>query len=129
MLSSPRKIRKLFIKFVIWNKFAKADNLLTQYPECEMPWQKAFEEASSKNMHSACKWIYTQAKTRLINIDIHFNNNEILDTPCKLGYLDTIKYIINLEPAYPWIDNISGMIEQSPRKEKIIALIESLQHQ
>jgi hypothetical protein len=124
VLTSERKVRKLFIKFAIWNKFSKADNLLKQYPECDMPWQKALEEASMKNMYCACKWIYNNARLRKIVIDIHFRNNEILATPCKLGYSDDVKFIIKLEPEYPWLENenIREMIEHSPRKEKIMAL-------
>jgi hypothetical protein len=123
VLTSEKKIKKLFIKFVIWNKFAKANNLLKQYPEYNMPWQKAFEEASSKNMYIACKWIYNHSKQHLINIDIHFNNNEILATPCKFGNLNDIKFIINLEPTYHWIDNIQEMVETSPMKKQIFELL------
>ena len=124
VLTSERKVRKLFIKFAIWNKFPKADNLLKQYPECEMPWQKAFEEASMKNVYSACRWIYNNAKQREVMLDIHFRNNEILATPIKLGYIDDIKFIIKLAPDYQWLemDNIKEMIEKSTRKEKILAL-------
>lgn len=124
VLTSERKLRKLFIKFVIWNKLLKADNLLKQYPECNMPWQKALEEASMNNMYSACRWIYNNARLREVVLDIHFRNNEILAKPCKLGYIDEVKLIINLETTYPWLENenIREMIEHSPRKEKIMTL-------
>jgi len=128
VLTSERKLRKLFIKFVIWNKLSKADNLLKQYPECDMPWQKAFEEASMNTSYSACKWIYNNTTVRKVAIDIHFRNNDILAKPCKLGYIDDVKLIINLEPTYPWLENenIREMIEHSPKKEKIMALFNQI---
>jgi hypothetical protein len=125
VLTSERKVRKLFIKFAIWSKYEKVDNLLKQYPECVMPWQKAFEEASMKNAYGACKWIYNSAVNREIMLDIHFRNNEILATSCKLGYLDNIKMICDFDKDYKWLENeyVLAMINSSPRKEKILEIL------
>jgi hypothetical protein len=124
MLTSQRKVCKLFIKFVIWNKFAKAEHLLEKYPDCIMPWQKAFEEASSNKSYNACKWIYNKAKLYSIPIDIHYRNNEILLIPCKMDYLDTINMIILLDINYPWLETIKPLLEFSKHKDKIIEIIQ-----
>ena len=80
MLTSPRKVCKLFIKFVVWCKFTKAEALLLHYPECGIiiPWQKAFEEASMQNSYNACKWIYNKSQELNFALDIHFHNDEII---------------------------------------------------
>jgi hypothetical protein len=126
MLLSPRKVSKLFIKFVVWNKFAKAEQLLMQYPEYVMPWQKAFEEASANNSYNACKWIYDKAKDLFIQIDIHYKNNEILTIPCKMDYLDTIIMIISWDNNYPWMETITPLLETSTKKDKIISKINDI---
>lgn len=78
MLSSERKIRKLFIKFLTWNKKMKAINLLDTYLECIMPWQKAFESAADNNNFDICLWILEQQSKYSFIIDIHYNDNIVI---------------------------------------------------
>jgi hypothetical protein len=81
MLTSERKIRKLFIKFLTWDKKAKAINLLETYPECSMPWQKAFECAASNNAYDICLWILDylpQTQLNYTRINIHYEDDILL---------------------------------------------------
>jgi hypothetical protein len=126
MLSSPRKIAKLFIKFVMWGNVMKAEKLLLEYPECVMPWQKAFEEASKNKSISACRWLVKNAQLHDNVIDIHYKNDEVIDIPCKFGYLDTLREIISWDKAYPWYDVIIERIANSPYKDKFDRLLNEI---
>ena len=77
MLSSERKIGKLFIKFLTWNKKKKAINLLDTYPECIMPWQKAFESTADNNMFDICIWILEQQITFNFTINRDYIENTL----------------------------------------------------
>ena len=123
MLSSPRKICKLFIKFTSWNKCSKAEHLITQYPECIMPWQKAFEEAVQNKSYSACNWLYTKAKDNNITIDIHFQNDKFILELCKYGYLDNITMIIQWDKEYQWLAKLASILETLHNKERIVDII------
>ena len=78
MLSSHRKIQKLFIKHLMWNRVKKAEELLTTYPDCCMPWQKAFEESAMNDSFEICIWIMNQRSIYNFEIDIHYNNDELI---------------------------------------------------
>ncbi len=123
MLTSERKICKLFIKFVAWNKCSKAEQILARYPEYIMPWQKAFEEAFANKSYNSCKWIYNKANMHAVHIDIHYKNNEIMVLACKMDYLDIINMIIQWDSTYPWLEHIMPIIETSKYKDKIIDII------
>lgn len=105
MLTSERKIRKLFIKFLTWNKKNKALNLLETYPECIMPWQKAFESAAGNNAYDICIWILeylnqshsiipTPSNSTISRINIHYDDNILLDKLEKMAimYRESSKY-------------------------------------
>lgn len=127
MLTSERKVCKLFIKFIAWNKCSKAEQILARYPEYIMPWQKAFEEAFANKSYNSCKWLYNKAIELSIPIDIHYKNNEIMSLPCKMDYLDIINMIIQWEPNYQWLDHIIPILETSKYKDKIIDFIQQSQ--
>jgi hypothetical protein len=78
MLSSHSKIQKLFIKHLMWNRIKKAEKLLTAYPDCCMPWQKAFEESAKNNSFEVCIWIMNQRLIYNFEINIHYNNDELI---------------------------------------------------
>jgi hypothetical protein len=78
MLTSERKLHKLFIKFVTWNKVEKAMKLLEIHPLIEFPLQKAFEESTRNKSYWSSKWIYSLAILKNVKIDIHYNNDEFL---------------------------------------------------
>lgn len=105
MLTSERKIRKLFIKFLTWNKKNKALNLLETYPECIMPWQKAFESAAGNNAYDICIWILeylnqshpiipTPSNSTISRINIYYDDNILLDKLEKMAimYRESSKY-------------------------------------
>jgi hypothetical protein len=72
MLTSPRKICKLFIKFVIYGKYTKAETLLQHYPEYSsiIPWQKAFTEALQQQAYNVCNWIIEKSEILHFTLDI-----------------------------------------------------------
>lgn len=124
MLSSPRKICKLFIKFTSWNKCSKAENLIKMYPEYIMPWQKAFEEASLNKSYSACNWLYLQSINYGFTINIHYKNDKLIIDLCKYGYLDNIIMVIKWDKEYHWIEKLTTILETLHNKDKIIELIQ-----
>ena len=105
MLSSERKIKKLFIKFLTWNQIKKAINLVNVYPDCIMPWQKAFESAAGNNAYDICIWILeylnqshsiipTPSNSTISRINIHYDDNILLDKLEKMAimYRESSKY-------------------------------------
>lgn len=103
MLTSERKVKKLFIKFLTWMKIEKAKKLLKQYPHIIFPWQKALEEAASKNEFSSCKWIITTAIIQYNTpLDIHFENDIIYKNASKFHYKTMLDILTTTEPEYPW---------------------------
>ena len=78
-LTSNRKLKKLFIKFIEWDKITKAENLIHSHPELDIPWQKAFENASMNKMKRGAEWIYENANTLGSKINIHFENDKLLN--------------------------------------------------
>jgi len=105
MLTSERKVKKLFIKFLTWMKIEKAKNLLKQYPHIVFPWQKALEEAASRNEFSSCKWIITTATTEYNTpLDIHFEDDIIYKNVSKFRYKDILEFLTKTEPEYNWLE-------------------------
>lgn len=103
MLTSERKVKKLFIKFLTWMKIKKAENLLKQYPDFNFPWQKALEEAAGKNTFSSCEWIITTATLKYnITLDIHFEDNILYKNASKYRYNDILDILTKTDPIYPW---------------------------
>ena len=88
MLTSEKKIHKLFIKFISWNKINKCSKLLATYPaiSATLPWQKAFEETFRNKQYNACIWIMQQKALYDFEIDVYFNNNELTSTLEKDNY-------------------------------------------
>jgi len=123
MLTSPRKIYKLFIKFTTWNKYSKAENLLKMYPEYIMPWQKAFEEAARNKSYSACNWLFITSKTLGILINIHYNNDELILDVFRNGYLDSASMICSWDKEYPWLILLENRIITMKRNDEIIKLL------
>ena len=62
----------------MWNRIQKAEELLTTYPDCCMPWQKAFEESAKNNSFEVCIWIMNNCSIYNFNIDIHYNNDQLI---------------------------------------------------
>ena len=102
MLSSPRKVSKLFIKFLKWGKIDKANYLLTQYPEYELPYQKAFQESYENKCLNSCKWIYEYC----IQNNVEFKIDNIISVflyACDTRNWDFVKLIINNDKnSYNW---------------------------
>ena len=103
MLTSTRKLHKLFIKFIEWGKIAKAEKLILQHPNLEMPWQKAFENAVMNKMIQGARWIYENSIHHGVHIDIHRENNKLMNyllkQDCDCDYV--IKWYQTLEMGYP----------------------------
>jgi hypothetical protein len=57
MLTSLRKLQKLFIKFIEWGQLAKAEAIIRNNPDLEIPWQKAFVSAVMNNMERSARWV------------------------------------------------------------------------
>ena len=108
MLTSERKLQKLFIKFIEWGKITKAENLITLHPELEIPWQKAFESAAMNKMQCGVEWIYTRANQQNIEINIHFDNDKLLNYMILQGCRYIIKWLILQDSAYPWKPHITN---------------------
>jgi hypothetical protein len=103
MLTSERKVKKLFIKFLTWMKIDKAKNLLKQYPDIIFPWQKALIEAAGKNSFNSCRWIITTAITEYNTpLDIHFEDNILYKNASKYRYKDMLEILTTTEPDYDW---------------------------
>jgi len=77
MHESDKKIKKLFIKFISWNKIEKTKKLIEQNLHIIMPWQKAFEETFKNRYIITLLWILEQQNIYNFTINIHFNNNEL----------------------------------------------------
>lgn len=123
MLTSERKICKLFIKFLEWDKIDKAANLIQTYPNLAMPWQKAFECASMNYSLRACQWINEQHRinvnnddgtgtgtgnnTSVVVLDIHFNNDALFVQLVTRGCIDFVKWLVSLEPMYLWKNQLA----------------------
>lgn len=122
MLTSERKLQKLFIKFIEWGKVAKAANLILSHPELEIPWQKAFEKAALNNEERGAGWIYESASKLGIKIDIHFENDKLLNYLTLQNYQYFIKWIIALEPNYPWLSKITQETLARARKDTLSML-------
>lgn len=124
MLTSERKLQKLFIKFIEWGKVAKAANLTLSHPELEIPWQKAFEKAALNNEERGARWIYERVSTSTlgIKIDIHFENDKLLNYLTLQDYQYFIKWIIALEPTYPWLSTITNETLARARKDTLSML-------
>jgi hypothetical protein len=108
MLTSERKICKLFIKFLEWDKIEKATNLITMYPNLQAPWQKAFERAAINKMDRGSKWTYEYANKLGLKIDIHFENDKLINYLILQECRYFIKWLISIEPNYPWLNKITS---------------------
>ena len=117
MLTSERKLHKLFIKFIEWGQVAKAENLILSHPELEVPLQKAFERASLNKEERGAGWIYERGRKLGIKIDIHFDNNKLLNYLILQECQYFIKWLIALEPNYPWLSNITQETLSRARKD------------
>lgn len=124
MLSSPRKIQKLFIKFTAWRKMHKAMNLLTTYPEIIMPWEKAFIEAIQNKAYNSIVWLYKEALSRGIILDIHYNHDHLYQEFCKLGYIQMIEWLFSCDTTYKWNETATILIENSPNRMRIMNVLE-----
>lgn len=87
MLTSERKVKKLFIKFLTWNKINKAISLIAKYPEIIMPWQKAFESTFGNNDFDTCIWILQKQSIYNFEINIHYDDDIVIS---KLSNLATM---------------------------------------
>jgi hypothetical protein len=119
MLTSERKLQKLFIKFVEWGKIAKACNLLMKHPELEIPWQKAFEKAGLNKIEHSARWIYEQAKQLGVKVDIHFDYDKLVNYLILHECRYLIKWLISLEPNYSWKSNITCETLSRVRKDTL----------
>lgn len=108
MITSKRKLQKLFIKFIEWEKITKAENLVELHPELVIPWQKAFECAAMNKMNRGMEWIYTRANQQNIKINIHFDNDKLLNYMILQGCRYIIKWLISKDLSYPWKTNITN---------------------
>lgn len=113
MLTSERKLQKLFIKFIEWGKITKAENLMALNPKLEIPWQKAFESAGmNRNMHGV-EWIYKRVSHNCysnhdIRINIHFDNDKLMNYMILHGCRYIIKWLISQDSTYPWKKHITN---------------------
>jgi len=108
MLTSGFKLQKLFIKFIEWGKIAKAENLILSHPELEIPWQKAFERAALNKEERGSGWIYEHSSKLGIKIDIHFENDKLLNYLILQERRYFIQWLMSLEPDYQWLSNIAS---------------------
>lgn len=108
MLTSERKLQKLFIKFIEWGHVIKAENLIKLHSELEIPWQKAFESATMNKMERGAIWIYDLACKRGVKIDIHFDNDKLLNYLILQDCRYFLKWLIGLESNYPWQCHITN---------------------
>lgn len=123
MLSSPRKIQKLFIKFTTWGKLDKAQNLLITYPDIAMPWEKAFIEAIVNKSYGSVKWLYENALALDIHLDIHYNYDQLYQDWCKNGYMYYVEWLIKCDIIYPWRETASILLENCYYKQKILDIL------
>jgi hypothetical protein len=123
MLTSERKLCKLFIKFLEWDKIKKAEFLVQTYPNLQMPWQKAFEIAGLNNSFIACKWIYDNTK---VPLDIHFKADALILNLVTRGFTDFIKWLVMLEPIYSWKNKVESNKDGTSSKirEDVLQLLD-----
>jgi len=119
MLTSQRKLQKLFIKFIEWGKLVKVEKLMQIHPELEIPWQKAFESAALNRNSRGAEWIYERATPLGLQIDIHFDKDKLINYLVVLDNRCLIKWLIGLEPNYPWINTISSETLKRARKDTL----------
>jgi len=117
MLTSERKLQKLFIKFIEWGQLSKAENLILSHPGLEIPWQKAFERAALNKEIRGAELIYERASKLGIKIDFHFDNNKLLNYLILQECQYFIKWLMSLEPDYQWLSNISSETLSRSRKD------------
>jgi len=122
-LSSNRKLKKLFIKFIEWDKITKAENLIHLHPELDIPWQKAFENAAMNKMKRGAEWIYENANKLGSKINIHFENDKLLNYLVVQECQYFIKWFISLEPDYPWLSKITSENITHSRKDILDILL------
>ena len=122
MLTSERKLCKLFIKFIEWGKIAKAENLMQLNPELEFPLQKAFESAALNKMERGAGWTYELACKLSVKIDIHFDNDKLVNYLAIQECRSFIKWLLALEPNYQWKSTITSETLLLARKDTLAML-------
>ena len=122
MLTSERKLQKLFIKFVEWGKITKAENLIQTHPELEIPWQNAFERAGLNKIERSAGWIFERASKLGLKIDIHFDNDKLLNYLVLQECRYFIKWLVALEPNYSWKSIITSETALRARKDTLAML-------
>lgn len=122
MLTSERKLQKLFIKFVEWGKIKKANQLMQSHPNLIIPWQKAFECAAMNQMLRGAEWVYNQAKCNGLDIDTHFENDKLLNHLILQQSMYFIKWLLALEPNYPWRSKITSENLSRARQDILVII-------
>lgn len=110
MLSSPRKISKLFIKFLKWGKIDKTILLIQKYPDLILPYEKAFLESFDNKVLRSCKWIYEYCLEHHLELNIK-NIINICIYACETRNWDFVKLIIDNNQSYNWKNIILDAIE------------------
>ena len=125
MLTSPRKLQKLFIKFISWGLIPKAQNLLNQYPTLEIPWQKAFEETLINRYIyiNAVEWILEKSLEQGFIINPHIDNDKIMKQLILSEKMECIRWLIKItkinNETYPWKEYLFSEGQQQWQTKEI----------
>lgn len=124
MLTSPRKLKKLFIKFVSWGAIQKAKNLIELHPLLDLPLQKAFEESLLNSCIRSAVWIIEIAHAKGVIIDIHGNDDNLMKQLVSSEKVEQIRWLIkftrDVETICQWRDRLNlEEWEQTPGRRKL----------